>query len=124
MEKKRILLVDDEVTITRTLKLYLEGTGRYEVRTENRGSKALEAAREFKPHLVLLDLIMPDRDGSEVAAELREKADTRNVRVMFLTAMVRPDEVGPGGRIGGYPFVPKPIDPEQVVQRIEEELSR
>ena len=56
--KKRILLVDDEESITRSLKLFLDGTGQYEVRTENRGSLAVQVAREFRPDLIVLDLVM------------------------------------------------------------------
>ena len=58
--KKRILVVDDEPAITRMVKLNLERTKKYEVRTENQGSKAIEAARDFEPHLIFLDVMMPD----------------------------------------------------------------
>ena len=72
MSKQRILVVDDEPSITRLLKLNLEQTGRYEVRVENLGARAYEAAQEFMPDLVLLDIMMPDMDGSDVAASLKE----------------------------------------------------
>ena len=71
MEKKKILLVDDNPDVTRTINLILEATGRYVIREENRGQRALETAREFKPDLVFLDFMMPDIDGNEVAAQLR-----------------------------------------------------
>lgn len=120
MEKKRILVVDDEVIVTRTLKLYLEGTGEYDVRTENAGSQAVAAAREFKPHLILLDLVMPDTDGATVAASVKEDADLRDTPIVFLTALVSRQEVGAQGRdIGGHPFLAKPVDPDKVVGAIE-----
>jgi CheY-like chemotaxis protein len=120
MAKKRILVVDDEAIVTRTLKMYLEGTGSYEVRTENQGTRALAAAKEFKPNLVLLDLVMPDTDGATVAAEITEDAELQGTPIVFLTALVSQKEVGPLGRdIGGHPFLAKPVDPEKVVEAIE-----
>jgi len=122
--KKRILLVDDEATITRTLKLYLEGTGSYEVRAENRGSTAVQAAREFKPDLILLDVAMPDMDGGEVAAQVRADDALKGTPIVFLTALVKKQEVvGSGGDIGGYPYIAKPLEPEKVIEVIEHHTS-
>src|SRR2546423_5120830 len=72
MSKRRILVVDDETSITRLLKLNLEQTGSYEVREENLGARVLEAAREFKPDLVLLDVMMPRSE--EHTSELQSLA--------------------------------------------------
>ena len=71
MSRKRILVVDDETSITRLLKMNLELIGNFEVREENSGAHAIEAAREFKPDLILLDVMMTDMDGGEVAAALK-----------------------------------------------------
>lgn len=124
MEKKRILIVDDEAGITRALKLYLEGTQAYEVRTENHGRRALAAAREFRPNLVLLDIVMPDMDGATLAAEISADASLKNIPIVFLTALVTNKEVGGQGRsIGGRPFIAKPADPEKVVDCIEKHVK-
>ncbi len=124
MEKKRILVVDDEAVITRTLKLYLEGTGSYEVRTENEGSHALQAAREFNPDLIRLDLVMPDPDGATLASELGGDSELQNIPIIFLTALVSEKEVGAQGKeIGGHPFLAKPVNPERVVECIEQQLQ-
>src|SRR5262245_18657340 len=100
MAKARILVVDDEEPLTRILKLHLEHTERYEVRVENHGARALAAAREFRPDLVLLDVLMPDRTGQEIWEELRADPELRDVAVLFLTATVREsgsrDEPGSG----------------------------
>jgi CheY-like chemotaxis protein len=72
MGKKRILLVDDEKSFTNLLKLNLEDTGNYEVRVENWAEDALPAAQQFKPDLVLLDIIMPRLPGGNVAAQIKE----------------------------------------------------
>lgn len=118
--KKKILLVDDEAIITRTLRVYLEGTGAYEVRAENQSTKALAAAREFKPDLILLDVVMPDLEGGEVAALIRADDALKGTPIVFLTALVQRREVRQsGGEIGGFPFIAKPIDPDMVIQVIE-----
>ncbi len=79
--KKRILVVDDEPEFTNLLKLSLESHGYYEVREENDAEHARAAAREFDPDLVVLDIMMPEMDGSEVAAALKEDRVTRDVPV-------------------------------------------
>ena len=120
MDKKKILIVDDDATVTRTLKLYLDETGSYDIRTLNEGSRALEVARAFQPDLVLLDLIMPDTDGATIAGDLKEDPQLKDVPIVFLTALVSAKEVGAQGRdIGGYPFLAKPVDPDKVVEAIE-----
>ena len=125
MEKKRILVVDDEVSITRLLKLNLERTGDYEVREENAGVMALPAAREFRPDLILLDVMMPEVSGGEVAAQLRQDPELRRVPVVFLTAAVKKEELGgPDGLIGGRRYVAKPLSAREVVALIEQTLSK
>ena len=72
METKRILVVDDEQGFTMLLKMNLEKKGGYEVRVENDATKALDAAREFRPQVVLLDVVMPEMDGGDVALSFRK----------------------------------------------------
>jgi CheY-like chemotaxis protein len=86
MAKKRVLLVDDEKSFTNLLKLNLEDTGNYEVRVENWAEDALKAAREFKPDIVLLDIIMPRMPGGNVAMQLKEDPALKDTPVIFLTA--------------------------------------
>jgi CheY-like chemotaxis protein len=125
MSKKRILVVDDEPSITRLLKLNLEQTGRYEVRVENLGAKAYEAAQEFMPDLVLLDVMMPDMDGSDVAASLKEDPDLRKIPVVFLTAAVKKEELGaPDGKIGGRTYIAKPLNVQGVLSVIERTIGK
>src|SRR2546426_9287773 len=81
MNKKRILLVDDETSFTRLLKLNLEQTDDYEVRVENWAEDALMAAREFRPDLVLLDVMMPRMIGGGVAALLRADASLKETPI-------------------------------------------
>jgi two-component system OmpR family response regulator len=125
MRKNKILIVDDEATITRLLKLNLEATGDYEVRAENEGLKTLAAAREFKPDLILLDVMMPDIDGGEVAAQLQSDRLLKNIPIIFLTAAVKKEELtASGGVIGGFPYIAKPLDMKGVLEQIEFQLAR
>lgn len=124
MDKQRILIVDDESSLTWILKLNLERTGRYEVRTENEGSRAFLAAKQFHPDLVLLDLMMPDLDGGSVAAQLQADPATHGMPIVFLTAAIAQDEMAmPGALIGGYPFLAKPVSLEQVLACVKEHIG-
>ena len=123
MDKQRILVIDDEVTFTKMLRLNLEKTGRFEVREENRGRRGAAAARDFKPHLIFLDVIMPDVDGGEVAAHIQSDSRFKDVPIVFLTATVSPREVGAeGARRGGLLFLAKPVTTEQLIECIDKLL--
>ena len=118
--KKRILMIDDEASFTRLMKLNLESNGAYEVHIENDGSKALATARTFRPDLILLDVIMPDVDGGQVASELRSDRTLKNVPIVFLTAVVSKNEViEHGDVIGGQTFLAKPVSVTDVMRTIE-----
>ena len=121
--KKRILIVDDEPGFTRLLKLNLEDTGQFLVQVENQATRAFDAAREFKPDLIFLDVMMPGMDGGEVSARLQGSSSTKAIPIVFLTAAVRKDEIGArGGKIGGFPYLAKPVDLPEVLTCIERQL--
>ncbi len=122
--KKRILVVDDEKALTRIIKLNLERTGNYEVRTENMGNMAIPAAKEFKPDLIFLDVMMPDMSGDEVAALLGEDPMLSNIALIFLTAIVTKEETqSVETDIGGNLFLAKPVKTEELIATIERVLS-
>lgn len=124
MSKKRILIVDDEAGLTRLLKLNLEATGKYEVREENWAGAALAAARQFKPDLILLDVMMPGHDGGEIAARLQASPALEKIPIVFLTAAVKKEELGlRGGLVGGFPCLAKPVDLDEVLACIEKHLA-
>ena len=115
-ERKRIFIVDDEPTITRLLKANLEGTNLYEVEAENVANKALVAAEKFSPDLVLMDVMMPGTDGSDLANSFQTSRKLKDVPLVFLTAAVKREEISAGGgRIGGLPFLAKPVDVSEVL---------
>jgi two-component system, OmpR family, response regulator len=123
-EQKRILVVDDEPSITRLLKLNLEQTGDYLVRTENDSKASLAAAEEFHPDLILLDVMMPGLDGGNLAGALQANARLKDVPIVFLTAAVTRAEVrSRQGRIGGLPFLAKPVNLQEVLACLQHHLG-
>jgi len=122
--KKRLLVVDDEVSFTRLLKLNLERTGEYEVCVVNGPGEAIEQARRFKPDLIILDVMMPEVDGGTLAARFNETHSLEGVPIIFLTAAVRREEVqSRHGHIGGYPFIAKPVDLKELEACIKARLN-
>lgn len=119
MSKKRILLVDDESGFTRLLRLTLPA---YEVCEENNPLKAVQTAKEFKPDMIFLDVIMPEADGGTIAAQIKEEPTLRNVPIVFLTAIVSKGEAR-GNQIGGCEFLAKPVSREQVDDCIRRHLG-
>lgn len=116
MAKKRVLLIDDEESFTRVLRLNLENSGLYQVREENRASNALAAAREFHPDLVLLDIMMPEVAGDEIAARFKADPVLERIPIVFLTAVASREEVRAlRGFIGGYGVLAKPASSEEVM---------
>lgn len=123
MIKKRILVIDDEEGFTKFIKLNLEDTGAYEVRTENNGKLGFSAAKEFKPNVIFLDVMMPGMDGGEVRYQLENDQDTKNIPVIFLTAAVKKEEMdGYTGIMGGNLFIAKPVDIKQLINFIEKNM--
>lgn len=121
MPKKRVFVVDDESGFTRLLKLTLEKSGNYDVLEENDGSKAWLAAREFRPDIIFLDIVMPKIDGGEVAQQIRSDPLLEHVPIIFLTAIVSEKE---GGQmIAGFPFLAKPVSLAAINSCIEDHLG-
>ena len=119
MDQKRILIVDDEPAMTRMIRLNLEMTKRYQVREENQALHALATAREFKPDLILLDVIMPGVDGGELARRIKTDAALSHVPVIFLTGTVTKKEAAEGAVTAGYPLLSKPVSLKSLVECME-----
>jgi len=124
MNKKRILIVDDEASFTRNVKLNLEKTGLYEVTEVNHSRLATAVASAFKPDLILLDVVMPVLDGGDVLACVKNDPALKDVPVIVVTANVKDQEIDSfGGVIGGYPFLAKPVSLKKLVECIEASLQ-
>ena len=117
----RILVVDDENSISELIATSLKFVG-FDVRTAASGSEALRIAEEFKPHALILDVMLPDQNGFEVCRQLRN--DGHNVGVLFLTAKDSVEDKINGLTIGGDDYVTKPFSLEELVARLRALLRR
>ena len=122
-EEQRILIVDDDRDSTHLLKILLERKGGYVVLEENDAVKAHQSAHNFRPDLILLDIMMPQRDGVDIASEIGADPQLQRTPIIFLTALVTKSEARAGRRIQGYPVVAKPINIPELINRLEENLS-
>jgi len=122
--KKKILIIDDEEAFGKMVKINLEMLGNYEVRVETMGGNGLQAAWEFGPDLILLDVIMRDMSGQDVVKWIRADNHLRRTPIIFLTAMSEGD-IAPG-KVGGekFPMIQKPVSIENLTQSIEASLGR
>jgi two-component system phosphate regulon response regulator PhoB len=119
----RILVVDDEPDITALVAYHLAKAG-YRVSTANSGPDALKAARDERPDVVVLDLMLPGLSGYDVLAELRKRDETRDVGVILLTARrEEPDRIR-GLTLGADDYLTKPFSPAELGLRIQALLRR
>jgi DNA-binding response OmpR family regulator len=123
LAKKKILVVDDETSITRLLKFALEKSGFYEVECENMGSNALTKTKSVRPDVLVLDLNLPDVDGGQIAAVIKEDPSLKNLPIIFLTGNITDEEAQSGLKIGGHPAMAKPINMEMLLTCIQKSLA-
>jgi two-component system alkaline phosphatase synthesis response regulator PhoP len=116
----KILVVDDEPSITKLVSAYLKPEG-YEVYTAADGNAGLKAARAFKPDLIVLDIMLPGMDGIELLSRLRRESD---VYVIMLTAKTEETDKVVGLSIGADDYVTKPFSPRELVARVKAALRR
>jgi DNA-binding response OmpR family regulator len=119
---KRILIADDEPNIVMALEFLMQHDG-YEVRTVADGEAAVSALTEFRPHLVLLDLMMPKRNGYEVCQWIRATPGLANIKVVMLTAKGRDVDVEKGIGIGADAYVTKPFATKDLVAKVRSLLG-
>lgn len=119
MFKRKILIVDDEKDALFIIKKELEARG-YSVITADNGNDALKLAKSNYPDLIILDIWMPEMDGAEVAARLKQDIQTKNIPVIFLTCLLKKREEGKDGLvIADKVYIAKPYDIEGLVAHIE-----
>ncbi len=118
---QRILVVDDESSISELVAASLKFVG-FDVRTASSGSQALQIAQEFKPHALILDVMLPDQNGFEVCRQIRSEG--QKVGVLFLTAKDSVEDKIAGLTIGGDDYVTKPFSLEELVARLRALLRR
>ncbi len=120
MNKAKILVVDDEQSILNLVEAYLRPEG-YEIRTATDGEAALAKARGFKPDIIVLDIMLPVKDGIEVLTTLRRES---NVYVIMLTAKTEETDRVVGLSVGADDYLTKPFSPRELVARIKSALRR
>lgn len=124
MERK-ILIIDDEEDFCHFVKLNLEKTGKFKVLVATKAVEGIHLAKSNQPDLILLDILMPEMDGIQVAEYLLEDQSTKKIPIAFLTALAKKEEVkDSSGIIGGRVFIAKPVTPEELIARIEPLLPK
>ncbi len=123
MPHERILVVDDDKEITRLLRSYLEQAG-YEVAVAHTGETALHILRRDRPDLLVLDLMLPDRDGWDITRLIRADASLANTPIIMLTARVEDTDKILGLELGADDYITKPFNPREVLARVRAMLRR
>lgn len=123
MGKARLLITEDDVDISNMLKIYFSGLG-FEVDTAMRGSEALEKTRQVLPHLIVLDIMLPDIDGYEVCRTLRTHTRTSHIPVIFLTQKDERSDRLQGLELGADDYITKPFDIEELKLRVQGAIRR
>ena len=118
---KKILVVDDQPTIVKMLESRLKAEG-YELLTAHSGEEGLEQCKLSKPDAVILDIMMPDMDGSTVAAQIKEDPNLSKIPIIFLTAVVKPAEIPKDRRIGGHYFLSKTFKMKELLRILKKIL--
>ncbi len=111
----KILVVDDEPEITEIIEAFLDNAG-YSVKVENKPAKAVDLAKQLKPDLILLDIMMPGVDGYTICNRLKEDPAMVNTPVIFLTGKDSKDDQGRSFQAGGDMFIKKPFSCERLLE--------
>lgn len=128
MSKAKILLVDDDVDFVEATKTVLESSS-YEVIVAHEGDEGLKKAREEKPDLIILDVIMPVKDGFTAAEHLKKDPDLKKIPVLMLTAFAEKGgetsiAVSRGLTLEAEDYIDKPVAPQELLRRVEKLLQR
>lgn len=123
MGKARLLVVEDDVDIANMLKIYFSSLG-YDVDVAGRGTEALEKTRQVMPHLIVLDIMLPDIDGYEVCRTLRTNTRSSHIPVIFLTQKDERSDKLQGLELGADDYITKPFDIEELKLRVQGAIRR
>ena len=123
MGKARLLVVEDDIDIGNMLKIYFSGMD-FEVDVAMRGSEALDKTKQVLPHLIVLDIMLPDIDGYEVCRNLRTNMRTSHIPVIFLTQKDERSDKLQGLELGADDYITKPFDIEELKLRVQGAIRR
>lgn len=119
----RVLVADDEPAIVMSLDFLIRKAG-YELYIARNGEEALELAQSVRPDVAVLDIMMPGMDGFEVCARIKSNPDTRHVKVIFLSAKNRKEDIQRGYALGAEDYITKPFSTKHLMDRIRMMLAQ
>lgn len=124
MKKSKILIVDDDTHLAKTLKIRLQQNGNYEVGIETNAAEAVNSIREFIPELVILDIMMPAVSGDMIADKILNDEELSQIKIIFLTGLVTKQEVqSKDNKFIGRTLLAKPVDIDELLACIEKQLN-
>ena len=121
--KRKVLLVDDDVEILDMIHRFLEEDGRFEVKIAQNGFDAGMMVKEYRPDLIVLDVMLPDINGKEVCHRVRADATLEDVRIICMSGMIEEDKIQELKLAGADDFIQKPFEIERLVERMCEHLE-
>lgn len=121
--RRKVLIVDDDEELVELITDVLEKDGRFEVRSVNNGFDAGMMVKEYRPDLIVLDVMLPDINGKEVCQRVRSDKTMDDVRIICISGMVEEDKVGELKAAGADDFMQKPFDVERLVERMCQHLD-
>jgi two-component system, OmpR family, alkaline phosphatase synthesis response regulator PhoP len=125
MDRKKILIIDDEENFCKLVKKNIEQKGEFEVYIATNGDDGIKLAREIKPDLILLDVVMPGMDGADVISTIRNDNAIKDTPIVFLTAIVTAEEASSQPSFTrGYTLLPKTVTVGELIECIRENVRR
>jgi two-component system alkaline phosphatase synthesis response regulator PhoP len=123
MEKKKVMVVDDEEDFLKIAKINLEQTGRYEVAAVSDASVIVSQVKSFRPDIILLDILMPKTGGAEACKMLNEDPEAKQIPVVVVSALDTENDRRVMKKLGVVDFIVKPIEKGELISRIEKVLQ-
>jgi len=121
--KRKVLVVDDDMELVELIQRVLDDDGRFEVRTVNNGFDAGMMVKEYRPDLIVLDVMLPDINGKEVCQRVRSDAAMEEVRILCISGMIEEDKIQDLKLAGADDFLHKPFDLEELIDRMCAQLD-
>ena len=121
--KKRVLVVDDDAELVELMTKVLEEDGRFEVRIASNGFDAGMMVKEYRPDLIVLDVMLPDINGKEVCHRVRADPTLEDVRILCISGMIEEDKIQELRLSGADDFLHKPFDIEELIDRMCSQLE-
>jgi excisionase family DNA binding protein len=116
--KRKVLLVDDDAELVEVMTKFLEEDGRFEVRIASTGFDAGMLVKEYRPDIIVLDVMLPDINGKEVCQRVRADATLEDVRILCISGMIEEDKIQDLKLSGADDFLAKPFDAEMLIERM------